>query len=264
MPALAVARKHTVHCGVLSPRCALRALLAGRHGATSRLGFLVGACNQLLALRLDDLPSHRTSRASSIFAQGVSPEASQGQQLFTLEEAAGAFAQQERTLSCLLSLINTVISSPQSLKLRIKLRSEFIRLKVLDAIAAVGTITHVDVVEQVQIFERQMSQDNMEVGKLTRAQEGSSLRPLAGRDFNHLDEGSARWPDPLLENASIPRDNDATESREGSLRDDADDPWPRTVATTRNGSGKRRVILTACNHTYCPLSRACQSSIRHS
>ena len=56
-------------------------------------------------------------------------------------------------VSCCLILINAIIGFPDSLVDRVKLRSEFIRLSLLDVLQQLHREKHVDVVRQVGAFE---------------------------------------------------------------------------------------------------------------
>ena len=58
-----------------------------------------------------------------------------------------------KQVSCCLILINAIIGFPDSLVDRVKLRSEFIRLSLLDVLQQLHREKHVDVVRQVGAFE---------------------------------------------------------------------------------------------------------------
>ena len=74
---------------------------------------------------------------------------------------AEARAAQVQVISCCLILVNAVIGFPDELRARVKLRSEFIRLQLLDVLAALHRERHVDVVRQVEVFENEMQVESM-------------------------------------------------------------------------------------------------------
>ena len=62
-------------------------------------------------------------------------------------------------------LVNAVVGVPEELKVRVRLRSEFIRLQLLDILASLHRTPHVEVVRQVEVFESEMIEDNVvEIG----------------------------------------------------------------------------------------------------
>ena len=70
-------------------------------------------------------------------------------------------------VSCCLILINAIIGFPESLVDRVRLRSEFIRLHLLDVLQQLHREKHVDVVRQVDVFEKEMQADNEEIAQLS-------------------------------------------------------------------------------------------------
>ena len=71
-----------------------------------------------------------------------------------------------QVIECILMLVNALVGFPEELKVRVKLRAEFIRLQLLDILAALHRERHVEVVRQVEVFESEMLEDTDEIAKL--------------------------------------------------------------------------------------------------
>ena len=112
-----------------------------------RFGWLVEACNQ----GADDADAGDDLTFEDRAVTGIQRKKDPNNDPEDSKSAQRAAAVQ--VVSCCLILINAVIGFPENLTDRVKLRSEFIRLSLLDVLQQLHREKHVDVVRQVGVFE---------------------------------------------------------------------------------------------------------------